>query len=84
VVATLENLLNERWLHEVNVPAAVRLVNSKAAFLVNLTTEEHEAVVSGAGLPADKLAIPASWQKQAASPVPAPESEVGEVDHAQP
>jgi hypothetical protein len=84
VAAALENLLNERWLHEVNVPAAVRLVNSKAAFLVNLTTDEHEAVVSGAGLPADKLVIPASWQKQAVPPVPAPKSEVGEVDHAQP
>ena len=81
VVAMLKNLLNERWLFEVAVPAAVRLVNSKAAFLVGLTTEEHEAALSGAGLPEDKLAIPASWQKKAVSPVPAPESEFLEVEH---
>ncbi len=81
VVAMLENLLNERWLYEVTVPAAVRLINSKAAFLVNLTTEEHEAVLSGDGLLEAKLAIPPSWQKQAVSPVPAPASEIVEVEH---
>lgn len=80
VVAMLENLLNERWLIEVTVPAAVRLVNSKAAYLVGLTTEEHESVLAGGDLPADKLVTPQSWQKQAVSPVPAPECEiVGEV-----
>lgn len=82
VVAMLENLLSERWLFEVTVPAKVRIVNSKAAFLVNLTTEEHEAVLDGGGLPDAKQAIPASWQKQAIPLVPAPDSEVGEVDHA--
>lgn len=83
VVAMLENLLNDRWLYEVTVPAAVRAVNSKAAFLVNLTTIEHEALIAGAGLPAEKLEIPASWQKQAIPLVPAPDSEVGEVDHGE-
>ncbi len=82
VVAMMENLLNERWLYEVQVPAAIRAVNSKAAFLVNLTTEEHEALIAGAGLPADKLVIPESWQKSAIPPVPAPESESAEVAHA--
>lgn len=83
VVAMLENLLNDRWLYEVTVPAAIRAVNSKAAFLVNLTTIEHEAIIAGAGLPAEKLEIPASWQKQAIPLVPAPDSEVGEVDHGE-
>ncbi|MBK7051615.1 MAG: AAA family ATPase [Rhodoferax sp.] len=82
VVAMLENLLHERWLYEVQVPAAIRAVNSKAAYLVNLTTEEHETLIAGAGLPADKLVIPKSWQKQAIPPVPAPESESAEVAHA--
>jgi len=81
VVAMLENLLSERWLYEVTVPAKVRIVNSKAAFLVNFSTEEHEAVLSGGVLPANKLVIPASWQKQEVSPVPAPDSEYVEVDH---
>ena len=84
VVAMLEDLLNERWLFEVKVPVAIRAVNSKAAFLVNLTTIEHEALVAGNGLPADKLVIPTSWQKLAIPLVPAPESESVEVDHAQP
>lgn len=84
VVAMTENLLSERWLYEVAIPAKIRMVNSKAAFLVSLTTEEHEAVLSDGALPADKLEIPASWQKQAVPLVPAPDSEVGEVDHAQP
>lgn len=82
VVAMLENLLNERWLHEVTVPAKERTNNSKAAFLVNLTTEEHEAVQAGAGLPSAKLVIPTSWRKEAIPVVPAPESEAVEVDHA--
>lgn len=82
VTAMIEILLSERWLHEVDVPAKVRAVNSKAAFLVSLTTEEHEAVLSGAGLPAAKLVIPESWQKQANPLVPGPVSEVAEVDHA--
>jgi RecA-family ATPase len=82
VVAMLENLLSERWLFEVTVPAKIRIVNSKAAFLVSLTTEEHEAVLSDGALPADKLEIPASWQKQATPLVPVPEGEFVEVDHA--
>ncbi|MDD5001774.1 AAA family ATPase [Rhodoferax sp.] len=83
VVATLENLLSERWLHEVTVPAKERTNNSKAAYLVNLTTEEHEAVIADGGLPADKLVIPASWQKQAIPVVPAPGGDAVEVNHAE-
>jgi hypothetical protein len=82
VVAMLENLLNERWLHEVTIPTKDRTNNSKAAFLVNLSTEEHEAFLSGGGLPADKLVIPASWQKEAVPVVPEPESKCVEVDYA--
>lgn len=81
VSAMIENLLSEQWLFEVAVPAKVRTMNCKAAYLVNLTTAEHEAVVSGGGLPADKLVIPASWQKQPIPHVPAPGSESAEVEH---
>jgi hypothetical protein len=70
VSAMIENLLSERWLMEVSVPPALRAINSKTAFLVNLTTDEHEAVLSGGGLPDAKLVIPASWQKQAVPLVP--------------
>ena len=81
VVACIENLLNERWLMEVQVPAKVRIVNSKAAFFVNLSTQEHEAVLAGGSLPAEKLAIPASWKKQEIPPVPAPENDSKENSH---
>lgn len=67
VVAALENLLNERWIHEVQVPTKERTNNSKSAFLVSLTTEEHDAVLQGDSLPAEKLLIPESWRK---SPIP--------------
>lgn len=70
VVATLENLLNERWLHEVAVPASLRTNNRKNAFLINLTTIEHDAVMAGANLPDEKLVIPKSWQKGAIPFVP--------------
>jgi hypothetical protein len=66
----VENLLNEQWLIEVPVPRNVRIVNSKDTFLVSLTTEEHEAVLSGRCLSVARLAIPASWQKPAIALVP--------------
>lgn len=78
----IEVLLSERWLHEVHVPAKVRVISSKAAFLVDLTTEEHEAVLSGAALPAAKLVIPESWQKQAIPLVPEPMGEAEDAGHA--
>lgn len=70
VIKTLENLLAERWLHEVFVPAKERLHPRKSAFFVNFTTLEHEAVVRGDGLPVDKLVIPESWKKAPVSIMP--------------
>jgi len=68
---TIENLLSERWLYEVDVPVKIRAVNSKRTFLINLTTVEHDIVMSGGALPAAKLVIPSSWQKPTFSLVPA-------------
>ena len=84
VVAMTENLLSERWLYEVAVPSKLRANNSKAAFLVSLTTSEHEAVLSGDGLPTAKLVIPASWQKQSIPVVPEVAGEFVEADHDAP
>lgn len=81
VVAMVENLLSERWLYEVEVPGKIRIINSKKAYLVNLTTDEHEAVVRGEGLPSTKLEIPKSWQKTAIPPVPEVDGGVLDVDH---
>ena len=70
VVATLENLLSERWLHEVTVPTGQRTNNNRAAFLVNLTTQEHDAVLFAGTIPSAKLVIPESWQKPPIPSVP--------------
>jgi len=83
VSAMIENLLSEQWIFEVAVPTKVRVMNCKSAYLVNLSTEEHEALLSGDGPPAEKLVVPASWQKQAVSHVPAPEGDALEGVHAE-
>jgi RecA-family ATPase len=72
----IENLLTERWLHEVPVPSKDRTNSSKSAFLVNFSTEEHEAVLAGDGMPAHKLVVPASWCKELIPVVPAPNCEI--------
>ena len=85
VITCLETLLHERWLHEVFVPAKERLHPRKSAFFVNLTTEEHESVIGGGDLPAEKLVIPASWKKAPVSIMPDAQHECANsegVDHA--
>jgi hypothetical protein len=83
VVTMIENMLNERWLYEVTVPVNERTNNKRSAFLVNLSTLEHETVLSGGGLPASKLEIPASWKKEPIPFVLPPVSEAVEGDHAE-
>jgi hypothetical protein len=70
VLSCIENLLSERWLYEVPVPSKQRLHPNKRSFFVSLTTEEHEAVLDGGTVPADKLVVPASWLKQPVSSIP--------------
>ena len=83
VTGTMESLLAERWLHEVAIPAKERTNPKRAAFLVNLTTEEHEAAVRGEGMPPAKVEVPASWRKPVAPSVPdSVPQEVREVAHA--
>ena len=82
VLTCIESLLAERWLHEVAIPTKERTNPRRAAFLVNLTTEEHEAAVRGEGMPLAKLVVPASWCRPAAPSVPdAVPKETGEVAH---
>ena len=82
VGTVLEILLNERWLHEVDIPSKERTNSKRSAFLVNLTTEEHEAVLRGEGLPSNKLVIPDSWKRPIPS-VPTTASDSMEVDHVE-
>ena len=69
VAACIERLLAERWLHEVAIPPKERINPKRAAFLVNLTTEEHEAALRTGDLPAEKLKVPNSWRKPGAPSV---------------
>lgn len=66
----IENLVSERWLIEVGIPAKERAHPRRSSYLVGLTTEEHEAVLRGEPVPADKLAVPASWRKEVIPSVP--------------
>jgi len=70
VTDCIENLVSERWLIEVAIPAKERVHPRRSSYLVNLTTEEHEAVLRGEPIPADKLAAPASWRKEVIPSVP--------------
>ena len=67
VTDIIENLLAERWLHEVAIPPKERTNPKRAAFLVNMTTHEHDAVIGGESWPAAKLVVPESWCK---TPIP--------------
>jgi hypothetical protein len=84
VTDTIEVLLAERWLHEVSIPPKERTNPKRAAFLVNLTTEEHEAALRGEGWPPAKLEVPASWCKPAAPSVsePLPQEEAGDAQES--
>jgi RecA-family ATPase len=69
----IERLLAERWLVEVEVSAKMRISPSKKAFIVKLSTAEHDAVRAGAPIPAHLLEVPESWRKREPAPVPGPE-----------
>ena len=63
VSACIEQLLGERWLHEVVIPPKERSNPKRASFLINLSTEEHEAALQTGNLPTDKLKVPNSWRR---------------------
>lgn len=69
VASCIEQLLAEMWLYEVMVPPRERANPKRASFLVNLTTEEHEAALRTGAPPADKLKVPDSWRKPASASV---------------
>jgi hypothetical protein len=71
VTAVIENLLAEVWLYEVSIPPKERTHPQRKAFLVNLSTEEHEAALRDEGLPPDKLRVPSSWRKSVSSSISA-------------
>lgn len=70
VTACLESLLSEMWLYEVTVPKELRNHPKRSTFLVNLSTDEHEAALRGQGLPPAKLQVPENWCSVSNSSVP--------------
>jgi hypothetical protein len=54
---------DDLWLWPVQVPSAIRANPARAEFLVRLNDAERRAVLGGQALPAERLAVPASWRK---------------------
>lgn len=71
-----------RWLHEVSIPQKLRITNSKSAYLVCLTKEEHDDILTGGDVPAAYLETPVSWKKNAIPPVPEPGVELAYGEQA--
>lgn len=67
----IDALESEGWLHQVEVPSAIRAHNSRARFLVRLSAEEREHHHATGELPTEKTTIPPSWRKAEIPPVPA-------------
>lgn len=63
VVAGINHLIAERWLYEIDVPAAIRTNVKRRYFLVALSADEREALMQDGVLPDAKLVIPPSWRK---------------------
>jgi hypothetical protein len=59
----MEKLFHERWLHEIDVPRGERVVNSKASYVIALTTPEHDALLAGEDVLQKYRVIPSSWKK---------------------
>ena len=71
VVKAIDGLLADRWLHEIDVPIARRIVASKKQFLIALTAAEHAALIHDGVLPIATWELPPSWAKPI-PPVPEP------------
>ena len=67
VSACIQNLIDERWLYEVAIPASERKHPKQDSFLVSLSTPEREAFVTTGELPDAKLVIPKGWKKEVPS-----------------
>lgn len=67
---TVELLINEGWIHEVDIPAHQRINVNKKAFLVGLKDEERRMLLAGETLPPDVTAIPPAWKKAEIPSVP--------------
>jgi AAA domain len=67
VIAAIDTLLAEGWLYEVSVPSKDRTHSNRSAFLVNLTTEQHESFLVDGSLPDELMIIPKSWRKKSIS-----------------
>lgn len=62
VTDTINKLILEGWLYEVEIPKAVRLPN-KASFLISLTGDERKTLLETGKPPIEKTVIPPYLQK---------------------
>lgn len=63
----INQLLHERWLHEIDVPSGERVNQAQKSYVIALTTPEHDALLAGEDVLTKYRVIPASWKK---SPIP--------------
>lgn len=73
---TIESLLSERWLCEIQIPPKIRTNSNRSSFLVNFTVDERELFMREGVLPEHKLVIPPSQKKPPVPSVPALAEEV--------
>lgn len=59
----INELLDEKWLYEVVIPPEIRLISSKAKYLVSLSWEERDEYIATGTPPAHKLEVPDTWKK---------------------
>jgi hypothetical protein len=77
---TVELLINEGWIVEVDIPASQRINVNKKAFLVGLKEEERRMLLAGQTLPPEVLAIPPAWKKAEIPSVPVENAEAPEKE----
>ena len=75
---TVELLINETWIQEVDIPVSQRINVNKKAFLVGLKEEERRMLLAGQPLPPEVLAIPPAWKKAEIPSVPLENGEAPE------
>lgn len=62
-IGLIQQLMDEGWIHEIDVPTKRRLNAKKASFLVALTTEQHDRWMAKHEFPPELSIIPPSWCK---------------------
>ncbi|WP_018715872.1 AAA family ATPase [Brachymonas chironomi] len=64
---TIQALIADGWLHQVQVPRGQQQHPRRDSYLICLTAEEHDLFTSAGVLPDAKMVIPVTWKKSVSS-----------------